>query len=700
MSLTAEQANKNPDLLSRNRDKPSICRTYLDGTMGAILFEGKAFITTPNGDNVYEPVLGLTTTVRLRQDGRFGAEDPFQLPQQYVREHSHLACIRRPPTRREDTNDVMFMNPVYEDHFRSSHQSRIGLLDQRLVSRIREPSVLLVKRYYAFIESRPDLSQNRRFHGHATQLKIWIGRLESTKASWPDILFSFTQAQRHFLELEAYLEYMQVRQPLMNSDEYGRILSPTANFVGAVTNKVVIVEEFAKAGIPVWLIRPIREFHEDTRIDTVITPTPAEAMNIELRPWRGHKTNVWNQDAADPQRHNNLMLFGREFLAYTDFGRTSVVRDTIERPPPVPSFGHDYSAGPARAPRAHNEPQHDPKPRIQLSPTDVLHFRPNLHRFMPIMMESWVHGLSTVAVTKKYISPQYKEGANGFIFPPPTTFVPLNSDADLKPRQLKILHAYITHLDVLLLRMSPRLSPTLISRKRWDLLLGPERSQPHATPVAGPSSRDTHSSQPAPKKMKLDNNYLRRQCMQGLLAKWTAEYDKDHQNRNEDLNWRSEVIPSDRWPHDRITERIMYEVIETNFRWELRMLDGQMLAGEVDHIAHDDLLNQCFPSQSFEGEGGGDHMNVTYLTAWSGLSNPNDLERRKYVLAISRVMVDWRDCPGGIVDALRQEESDVDYVELEKTCASYYCRSFFHHFARAPSVPHRTKIDPSIYIMP
>ncbi|KAJ8693309.1 hypothetical protein PTI98_008315 [Pleurotus ostreatus] len=657
MSLTAEQANKNPDLLSRNRDKPSICRTYLDGTMGAILFEGKAFITTPNGDNVYEPVLGLTTTVRLRQDGRFGAEDPFQLPQQYVREHSHLACIRRPPTRREDTNDVMFMNPVYEDHFRSSHQSRIGLLDQRLVSRIREPSVLLVKRYYAFIESRPDLSQNRRFHGHATQLKIWIGRLESTKASWPDILFSFTQAQRHFLELEAYLEYMQVRQPLMNSDEYGRILSPTANFVGAVTNKVVIVEEFAKAGIPVWLIRPIREFP---------------------------RRHAHRHHAADPQRHNNLMLFGREFLAYTDFGRTSVVRDTIERPPPVPSFGHDYSAGPARAPRAHNEPQHAPDPAQPYGRVTLSAQSPSIHADHDgVMGTRPFHRRGDQEIHLPAIQRRSKRV---HIPTPPTTFVPLNSDADLKPRQLKILHAYITHLDVLLLRMSPRLSPTLISRKRWDLLLGPERSQPHATPVAGPSSRDTHSSQPAPKKMKLDNNYLRRQCMQGLLAKWTAEYDKDHQNRNEDLNWRSEVIPSDRWPHDRITERIMYEVIETNFR-----------AGSF-HMTIFSI--NASPSQSFEGEGGGDHMNVTYLTAWSGLSNPNDLERRKYVLAISRVMVDWRDCPGGIVDALRQEESDVDYVELEKTCASYYCRSFFHHFARAPSVPHRTKIDPSIYIMP
>ncbi|KAF4571762.1 hypothetical protein EYR40_008285 [Pleurotus pulmonarius] len=699
MSLTAEEVHKNPDLLSRNRLKPSSAFNYLDGTLGAILFEGRAFITTPNADNIYDPVLGLTTIVQLRQDGRFGAEDPFLLPQQYTREHPHLACIRRPPTERENTRDVMFMNPVREYDFRASHQSRIGQLDHHLVSRIREPAVLLVRRYYAFIETRPDLSQNRRFHGHATQLKIWIGRLESTKASWPDTLFSFTQAQRHFLELEAYLEYMQVRKPLMDSPEYGAILKPVANFVGAVTNKVVVVEELAKAGVPVWLIRPIREFHADTRIDMVINPTPAEAMNIELRPWRGHKTIVWNTDAADPQRHNNLMLFGREFLAYTDFGRTSSIRDTIERPPPIPSFGQDYSAGPSRAPEP-PKPASQPQRRLIINPADGLHFLPNRHRFMPIMMEAWQHGLSTVKVQKISVSPQYTEGANGFIFPPPTVIVPLNSDTNLRPRQLKILHTFINHLDVLLLRMSPRLSPIPLSRVKWDFLLGPETSQSQNNPVPTTSLRDTQSSQPANKKTKLDKHAIRRQEMQDLLAKWTEEVDQDHKDRHADLTWHSETLPSDRWPHDRVTERIIYEIIEVNFRWELRMLDCNMLAPGVDPVAHDDLINQCFPSISFTGEGGGDHMNVTYLTAWSGLSNPDAVQRRKYILAISRVMADWKDCPSRIVNDLGKADSDVDFDALERTCATFYSKRFFFHFARAPTVPHRTTIDPAEYIMP
>lgn len=227
--------------------------------------------------------------------------------------------------------------------------SKLGYMDPRLVTRLRDPSILLAKRYRDYMATRQDLTRTptaTRFNGHVTQLKIWIGRLESLKAPWQDILFAFTQAQRHYLELEAYLEYMEVRQPMMNAEEYGQILLPAAPFIGAVTNKVVVVEEFAKAGVPVWLIRPIEQFSEDTRIDIVVKPSPPENLNIEMRPWRGPKTLAWNRAADDPQRHDNLMLFGREFLAYTDFGRSSAVRDTIERPPAVPSLGNDYSAGP------------------------------------------------------------------------------------------------------------------------------------------------------------------------------------------------------------------------------------------------------------------------------------------------------------------------------------------------------------------
>ncbi|KAF9492996.1 hypothetical protein BDN71DRAFT_1508972 [Pleurotus eryngii] len=118
----------------------------------------------------------------------------------------------------------------------------------------------------------------------------------------------------------------------MNSGEYDEIWQPAGNFIGAFTSKVVVVEEFAKAGVPVWLIQPIKEFNELTSINTITTSTPHEDSSIQLQPWCNHKTLAWNQAADDPQCHNNLMLFSHEFLAYTDFGCISAVRDTIERP--------------------------------------------------------------------------------------------------------------------------------------------------------------------------------------------------------------------------------------------------------------------------------------------------------------------------------------------------------------------------------
>ncbi|KDQ26258.1 hypothetical protein PLEOSDRAFT_169991 [Pleurotus ostreatus PC15] len=703
MVLTAEQVKKNPELLTQNRSKSTF--GYLDGLLGGVLFDGQAFVTTPNADELPEPILGLIIHVRLRQDGRFGPEDPFQRPQMYVSQHPHLACIRRPPIDRFNTTDIMFFNPSADTHFLALHSSRLGLLHPNYVSRLRLPSIELAKRYYAFMDSRKDLDDSyarTHFNGHVTQLKIWIARLENTKASWPDILFSFTQAQRHYLELEAFLEYMQVRQPLMNSPDYGEIKRPAANFIGAFTNKVVVVEEFAKAGVPVWLIRPIKEFNEITRIDAVVTPTPSEDSSIELQPWRGHKTLAWNRGADDPQRHNNLMLFGREFLAYTDFGRTSAVRDTIGRPPAVPSFGDDFSAGPSRGHDSSARPSRRPptschvkrsqgptKPRINLHPTDIIHFKPNPHPMMPFMMEAWAHGLSTVTITPNNVSPQYSEGDNGFIFPPPSVFLPPQTNGDLKPRQLKIFHAYIRHCDILLLRMSPRNSPSSIPRGKWHRILAPERRNQHPTSVNywHAPSNPNEQSQP-------------RTELHTLLVQWTKELDQDNAHRNESLPWAGEELPLDRWPHDRVTERILYEINEINLRWEFRILDKRMMADTAPQDAHDDLVAQCFPSSSFTGDAGGDHMSVKYTTAWRGLSNPVDKPRSKYVLALSRVLAEWKGCPEEIVVASKKKEIDTELTSIERACASFYCQKFFFFFARAPSVPHRTSIDPTIYIMP
>lgn len=602
-------------------------------------------------------------------------------------------------------------------------------MDPRLVKRLRDPSIALAQRYRDFMDKRPDLTSTptaHRFNGHVTQLKIWIGRLEAVKARWPEILFSFVQAQRHYLELEAFLEYMEIRQPLMNSDEYGNILVPAAQLIGAVTNIVVVVEEFAKAGVPVWLIRPIDQFSEQTRIDCVQDPLPAEALNIEMRPWRGHKGLVWNRATDHPQRHDNLMLFGREFLSYTDFGRSSSVRDTIERPLAVPSLGNDYSAVSPRVTSAYKQtpmgpatkrrskPVHRkffayiwsqqmliyhllaPKPRVNLSPPDLLHFKPNPNPVMPIMMEAWSFGLSTVNPTKDSVSPRFVEGDNCFVFPPTSVFAPLQSDGALKPRLLKILHTYITHSDILLLRLSPRNSPTSLHRGSWNLLLGPERSPSHpTTPATLPMANQAGASQA--KKPRI---VIRRQGMQTILAEWTNEYDTENQLRNESLIWASEQLPKDRWPHERVIERILYEINEINFRWEFRMLDRKMANPKLSYYDHEDHVSQCFPSSSFKNEGGADHMSVNYTTAWRGLSSPDDNERRKYVLALARVLADWYRCPDAIAQSLERKASDIDLLTLERACASYYCRSYFYHFGRAPSVPHRTSLDPAQYIMP
>ncbi|KAF9489496.1 hypothetical protein BDN71DRAFT_1435360 [Pleurotus eryngii] len=424
----------------------------------------------------------------------------------------------------------------------TSLDSKLGYMDPSLVTCLRDPSIALAKQYCQFMAKHPDLtstSTTTRFNSHVMQLKVWIGQLDAIKALWQDILFTFTQAQWHYLELEAFLEYMKVCQPLLNSEDYGKILLPAALLISAITNKVVVIEEFAKAGVPIWLICLIEQFTEETCIDTVITPFPAEALDIEMGPWA----------TDDLQRHNNLMLFSWQFLSYTNFGQTSSGPPTLLPP---------------------NKRKHKMfKPHINLSQHDLNHFKPNPNPMAPIMMEAWVHGLSTITVKKENVCLNFAEGDNSYIFPPTSVFLPIQADGKLKPCQLKILHTYLMHTNILILRLSPHNLPISLLRGSWDLLLGPEWTNSNSTPPSTTSAAKERD-EPKQNKQRTDRIAVHRRDMQTILAEWMNEYNHKDNAHNESL--------------------------------------------------------VCF-----KGEGGADHTSMRYMMAWSGLSSPNNNEQHQYV---------------------------------------------------------------------
>ena len=67
--------------------------TSTDGLVGSVTADGKYIITSPNARTVADPPLGGDRPLFLRENLRFGDNDPLHWPQPYVEEYAHLTFI-------------------------------------------------------------------------------------------------------------------------------------------------------------------------------------------------------------------------------------------------------------------------------------------------------------------------------------------------------------------------------------------------------------------------------------------------------------------------------------------------------------------------------------------------------------------------------------------------------------------------------
>ncbi|KAK0504195.1 hypothetical protein EDD18DRAFT_1345073 [Armillaria luteobubalina] len=66
--------------------------------------------------------------------------------------------------------------------------------------------------------------------------------------------------QRYWLELVAGVDYMQIHQPVMNGKVQCDETFDFNRLMGVFTLSLDVAEQHMKAGIPVYLIRPIEQF--------------------------------------------------------------------------------------------------------------------------------------------------------------------------------------------------------------------------------------------------------------------------------------------------------------------------------------------------------------------------------------------------------------------------------------------------------
>lgn len=229
---------------------------FLDGRVGAVVFEGRHFVTSPNMEHIYAPP--LLKKITFKKDLHLGEHDELLWPQPFLEPQCHLACIPRCPEVFEESHRSVFnilFHPIDDTVFyplEGGPITGLGFLSGAKMASLKKLRQTLEKQLEnldADIASTTPILNNL-----IVVIRRMLTCLEHLPMTKSQALFLFAAAQRHMLEYLAAYRYLTIYKPRMLNT-----LPPATgveDLVGAFVFTLADTDNFVRAGIPVWVIRP------------------------------------------------------------------------------------------------------------------------------------------------------------------------------------------------------------------------------------------------------------------------------------------------------------------------------------------------------------------------------------------------------------------------------------------------------------
>jgi hypothetical protein len=281
---------------------------------------GDFVCTTPNQTRIFLMPM-QQTELKLRADLRYGSDDPILWPQAWVDIHCHLGAIPRKPDDPDDPLSIMWWDPTTDDFVFSGGSLVDGL------GELSGSKLLSLRKMRSGMEGR--LHDHKKAFKPNMLLSVLeramhdsFIRLESLKTTLTEMRVGVTQFQRFYLEINGYLDYMEICRPRMDG------LRPPAetvmNCMGAITNIPRIVQDFHTAGLPVWFLRPSTVWDSPVTCNILKTVTPLDPADFlcvseHFPAFR----SIFYGFANDPKRHNAIHTYARNWLVFKDPFRDS-----------------------------------------------------------------------------------------------------------------------------------------------------------------------------------------------------------------------------------------------------------------------------------------------------------------------------------------------------------------------------------------
>ncbi|KAF8147544.1 hypothetical protein K438DRAFT_1944142 [Mycena galopus ATCC 62051] len=466
-----------------------------------------------------------------------------------------------------------------------------------------------------------------------------------------DFNFGLVTTSAPTAEVYGLLDWITIYQPRMTeTSRFGG--ASDVDVVGVFTMDPLVAEQFHRARLPYWFIRPLSAFHEDNILRVVKPLDPAESLQLAVvqgfSPIKGGPT--LEQRIQNLHRGTSTLPWYKNPFASGHTARA--IKMPVAGPSRAPS-----AAGPSVVKssivggKSSRQKPYD-RPRPDHNRNQDAHFQQRnkfAHFDTPYMapaIPSWRAALAAVDTSLTPLCGPHPR--NVYVFPEPALVIGSDGRRDM------YLHHYQFIRDALLYRMGDVNEPhESMSAAEWrDALQG-------KLVVQG-----RHKSQAEKRTTSVERilGPALRACGINTLDGFPV----------------AQVNVPPTMPAR--AKEITWELAEMNFRFELCALDEQ--ACGVDR--HEDCV-ACFP---------GGLLAPDLSKSRKGFAAISLSDRLPHLLRLARLMEDWtyRPRPDAVILASERKPEywkSTTITELEECLARYHTQTFYHFFGRAAVVPLR-----------
>ncbi|KAG1894604.1 uncharacterized protein F5891DRAFT_961290 [Suillus fuscotomentosus] len=630
----------------------------------AVAVQDNLVITTPNMPFVPKFHHFEEENVQARADGRFSVVDCFQWPQAYDNIFCNSVCILRKEA-------YPFPHPLHwawytpeQKDFKTipGNSFPVGTLASDKVEGLESLLKLVEKRvqdWRANRQGKKDVIVNR-----VVSLRHSILRLKKHPLTFRDLLIFVTDAQRLFVEIHSFMDWVLIAQPRISSGDGTVIVN--SEWMGAFTHDSDMCNKLHMAGVPVWYVCTMAYIPANMRVHKPVLITHPDDIVISMYA-EGNRICPYNiiyhgQGGHQCQLHVRRLYGGTTFINPDVTVPSSASSCSFSTPSSSALAPSSQTSAAGRAPQQRESRDKWKDPESPYLPPSLLH---------------WDDALKTCNKDPSHIHMPYAID-RGYRFPEPALL--------LGPKLLERLQGYIaTWLACRPLwigRVDHDPPCNYPSPQLWRDFLGSGLTTQGATAQgAAPKGKDPQKKGPTAAEK-------RKAVMRDLFGDDMLETQGDLFAREGSVEFRGEqvLVASLANPPQRLAQRITWELFELGFCYELRDLD-RFLARKRwadDPIGREQLLHSIFP-----GEAG--------LVMWSeqfpednyGMWNNTLIGVLPYLEKFRELICAWDDALPLLVAPLTPDSfTDTKCWEVMHSATAFYVQTFFCHFGRPPIVPH------------